>query len=167
MTTSSEEYENDFILRAAYIKRCVPDLQFSTALALWCAGMAPDIAELPRFTDLVLNCSQALKDVIAIESNITNIIAQAKILVSHARRVPNKINKFGIPSTTAKARGSNALTDYCRLVGFTNDFLSGAQRPKYQQVFCFSTKIYERQGTCIKDYFGMPSKYYTLFALFR
>ena len=155
MTISSEEYEIDIIIRAAYIKRCVPDLQFSTALALWCAGMAPDIAKLPRFTDLVLNCSQALKDVIAIESNITNIIAQAKILVSHARRVPNKINKFGIPSTTAKARASNAVTDYCCLVGFTNDFLSGAQRPKYQQVFAFQQKFIKKQGTCIKDYIGM------------
>ena len=51
-------------------------------------------------------------------------------------------------------RLSNTLTDYCCLVGFTNDFLSGAQRPKYQQVFAFQQKFIKGKEPALKTTLG-------------
>ena len=82
--SSSSDYDDNLITRAAFIKRCVTCPDFTNALALWCAGMNHDLVVVTRFGNLVTNCSQALEGEIVIQSDINNIVNHAKILVSHA-----------------------------------------------------------------------------------
>ena len=119
----------------------MPNPGFSTALALWCAGKHHDVAQIQRFNDEVVKRSKALQGGILITSDISNHIEHAKILVSHATRVPNKVQKFGLPTTPRIAKSSMALIDYCRLVGFPEELLSGSCRPEYQQVFQFNKAL--------------------------
>ena len=145
--SSSSDYDEDLITQAAFIKRCVPCPDFTNALALWCAGMNHNLTVVPRFGNLVTNCSQALEGEIVIHSDIDNMVNRAKIFVSHAERVPKKINK-GMPSTPEEAKASTAIKDYCRLVGFSDDLLTGKCRPKYQQIFSFSQKFRDIKRSC-------------------
>ena len=85
------------------------------------------------------------RDRIEIRSNRNNFVERAQILIWFAKHVPSKINKGGIPSQPLQAKASQALTDYCRLVGFPEDLLTGSSRPAYQQVFQFKKAFDEKK----------------------
>lgn len=113
-------------IAASTIKCCVPHQEFTIATALWCAGLDADTAvqdtNIHREVQfLVLSIGTS----ITISTDRKNLIDRAQIVLSHAKQVPNKIQKNGIPSDSdlAQARGSTSLTDYCRLVGFPEDSL--------------------------------------------
>ena len=135
-----------FISNAVVIKCCVPDPKFDVGLALWCAGM--DIHEARKINNqtMVSNCLEPVRKgnpIVINERSIPNLVERAKILVSHATRVPRKIGKNGIVSIDemeSTEKGSASIADYCFLAGFSSCMLQGKTKPQYQLVYNFRVK---------------------------
>ena len=135
-----------FISNAVIIKCCVSDPKFDVGLALWCAGM--DIHEARKINNqtVVSNCLEPVRKgnpIVINERSIPNLVERAKILVSHATRVPRKIGKNGIVSIDemeSTEKGSASIADYCFLAGFSSCMLQGKTKPQYQLVYNFRVK---------------------------
>ena len=92
----------------------------------------------------VSHLANSLKCDIDIIGTEKNLIERAKILFCHAKRVPNKIHKNGLPNdgNLSEILASTRLMDYCRLVGFGEDLLTQKKsRPQYQQVYAWKEKF--------------------------
>ncbi len=150
----------DFAYKAAIIKCCVPDPHFSEALALWCTGMKKEECIKRTNQETVANITSVLRTekriVVADRSNTQNLIERAKILVSHANRVPKNsmVKKNGyFPSMEDLDRKENdwtkvaTVTECCYLAGFKKKMLCGVKtKPEYQQVFQYEKKSKKRDS---------------------
>ena len=134
------------ITNAVIIKCCVPDQIFDEGLALWCAGMnVYDARKLCHQTEVSnrLDAVRREQPIVINEDSISNLIERAKILSSHARRVPRKINKNDMPSIDnidPTEKGSTSVADYFSLAGFSPEMLQGSNKPQYHQVYKFRSK---------------------------
>ena len=137
---------------AAHIKCCVPNPAFTIAMALWCTGLgseqACDISMQERTRTIVTS----IENKIVCNSSIENLIERAKILYYFATRVPSKIHKKPLISSTTELlqkgpqaphemRPSTTIADFCRLVGFGERLLTGSSRPAYMAIFNFTKAL--------------------------
>ena len=81
------------------------------------------------FKDQVKGICQILERDISITPSLDNLVERAKILYCYVRRVPNKLNKNGVPvdKNLDKIKPSISLFDYCRLLGFEKNFWKESQ----------------------------------------
>ena len=85
--------DKKLIQNAARIKLACPLSSFSHEMALWCAGISPDIASSPQAVGTLMIEIDRIHVDINISSHIQILKERVKIIISSAKHVPYQINK--------------------------------------------------------------------------